>query len=117
VGHVFVDAEISNPKKPLRASVRALVDTGATYTVLPEELFKKLELEGLGFVKVKTAVGVEDLLETEIRVKVFDRERTSPALVSGKVDIPLLGVITLEILRLKIDPTTGRIEELPLLLF
>jgi len=70
VGRVVVD-EVSNPKKPLRASVRALVDTGVTYTVLPEELFRKLELEGLGFVKVKTGVGVEILLETRIRVKVL----------------------------------------------
>ncbi|MGB9895939.1 MAG: aspartyl protease, partial [Thermoproteota archaeon] len=59
----------------------------------------------------------EDLQETEIRIKVFNRERTSPALVSRKVDIPLIGVTTLEILRIKIDPTTGKIEELPLLLY
>jgi aspartyl protease family protein len=117
VGRVFVDVEVSNPKKPLRASVRALVDTGVTYTVLPEELFRKLELEGLVFVKVKTGVGVEDLLETEIPVKVLGGERASPALVNGEVDTPLIGVMTPEILGLKIDPTTGRIEELPLLLY
>jgi clan AA aspartic protease len=116
VGRVFVD-EVSNPKKPLRASVRALVDTCVTYTVLPEELFRKLELEGLGFVKVKTGVGVEILLETRIRVKVLGGERASPALVSGKVDTPLIGVMTLGILGLKIDPMTGGIEELPLLLY
>ena len=117
MGHVYVDVEISNPKKPLKASARALVDTGATYSILPEEFFKKLELESLGRVKVKTASGMEDLQETEIRIKVFNRERTSPALVSRKVDIPLIGVTTLEILRIKVDPTTGKIEELPLLLY
>jgi len=38
-------------------------------------------------------------------------------LVSGEVDTPLIGVMTLGILGLKIDPMTGRIEELPLLLY
>ncbi|MBS7612325.1 hypothetical protein KEJ27_09045 [Candidatus Bathyarchaeota archaeon] len=44
-------------------------------------------------------------------------ERTSPILVSEKIDIPLVGVVTLEILRLKVDPTTSKVEELPLFLY
>jgi len=43
----------------------------------------------------------------------FNRERTSPILVSEKIDLPLIDVITLEILRLKVDPTTGKVEKTP----
>ncbi|MCP8315999.1 MAG: clan AA aspartic protease [archaeon] len=113
-----MDVEFVNAKKPsIRVPVRALVDTGATYSVIPANIVKKLELENLGYVEVKTASGSEKLQETEVKVKAFNRERVTPALVSEKVDIPLIGVVTLEILRLKIDPTTGKAEELPLLLY
>lgn len=118
MGHVYIDVEFASIKKPgIRVPARALVDTGATYSVIPANIAKKLELENLGYVEVKTASGLEKLQETEVRVKAFDRERVTPALVSEKVNIPLIGVVTLEILRLKIDPTTGKAEELPLLLY
>jgi len=117
VGHIYLNVKFSNAKKPsIRVSAKALVDTGATYSVMPANIAKKLELENLGYAEIKTASGSEKLQETEVRVKVFDRERVTPALVSKKVDIPSIGVVTLEILRLKIDPTTGKAEELPLLL-
>ncbi|MCP8308806.1 MAG: clan AA aspartic protease [archaeon] len=113
-----MDVELINAKKPdIRVPARALVDTGATYSVIPANIVKKLELENLGYVEVKTASGSEKLQETEVKVKAFDRERVTPALVSEKVDTPLIGVVTLEILRLKIDPTTGKAEGLPLLLY
>jgi len=118
MGHVYLDVEFVNAKKPdVRVPARALVDTGATYSVIPADIVRKLELESLGYVEVKTASGSEKLQETEVRLKAFDRERVTPALVSEKVDIPLIGVVTLEILRLRIDPTTGEAEELPLLLY
>ncbi|MGQ9469326.1 MAG: clan AA aspartic protease [Nitrososphaerales archaeon] len=113
MGHIYLDVEFSSAKKPdIRVPARALVDTGATYSVIPANIVKKLELENLGYVEVKTASGSEKLQKTEVKVKVFDRERVTPALVSKKVDIPLIGVVTLEILRLKIDQTTGKVEEL-----
>ena len=118
MGHIYLDVEFFSAKKPgIRVPVRALVDTGATYSVIPANIVKKLELENLGYVEVKTASGSEKLQETEVKVKAFNRERVTPALVSEKIDTPLIGVVTLEILRLKIDPTTGKAEELPLLLY
>lgn len=63
---------------------------------------------------VKTASVSERLWESEVRIRILDREKTSPILVSDKIDIPLVGVVTLEILRLRVDPTTSKVEELPL---
>lgn len=118
MGHVYIDVEFASTKKSgVRVPAKALVDTGATYSEIPANMVKKLELENLGYVEVKTASGLEKLQETEVRVKAFDKERITPALVSEKINIPLIGVVTLKILRLKIDPTRGKAEELPLLLY
>ncbi|MGQ9468985.1 MAG: retroviral-like aspartic protease family protein [Nitrososphaerales archaeon] len=118
MGHIYLDVEFANVKDPsIRAKARALVDTGSTCSVIPANIAKQLELENLGYVEVKAASGLERLQETEVRVKAFDRERTTLALVSEKVDVSLIGMYTLEGLRLKIDPTTGKVEELPILLY
>ena len=117
MGHVWVDVKLSNPKTGSEVEARALIDTGTTYTVIPAEVARRLGLESLGYVDVRTAGGVERLWESEARVRMFDRERTSPVLVSERTDLPLIGVVTLEILRLRVDPTTGKAEELPLFLY
>ncbi len=117
MGHIWVDVKFSNPKTGDEVETKALIDTSATYTVIPAGMAKKLGLESLGFVDVKTASGSERLWESEARIRIFDKERTSPILVSEKIDIPLIGVVTLEILRLKVDPTTSKVEELPLFLY
>jgi len=117
MGHLWVDVRLSNPKTGSHVDVKALIDTEATYTVIPAEVARRLGLESLGYVDVRTASGVERLWEAEAKVRIFGRERTSPVLVSEKVDLPLIGVVTLEILRLRVDPTTGKAEELPLFLY
>ncbi|MEM3104251.1 MAG: retroviral-like aspartic protease family protein [Candidatus Bathyarchaeia archaeon] len=112
-----MNVKLLNPKTGGEIETKALIDTGATYTVVPVEIARKLGLENLGFVDVKTASGSERLWESEVRIRMFDRERSSPILVSEKIDVLLIGVVTLEILRLKVDSTTGIVEELPLLLY
>lgn len=118
MGHINVEVTLSNPEKPdLKEEMKALVDTGATFTVIPRDLARKLELRSLGSVTAKTASGIEEYEEAEAKVKVMGRERTTPVLISNKLDVALLGVVTLEVLRLKVDPTTSKVEELPLLLY
>jgi len=118
MGRINVEVTLSNPEKPdLRADMKALVDTGATFSVIPRDLARKLELRSLGMVTAKTASGVEEYEEAEAKVKVMGRERTTPVLISNTLDVPLLGVVTFEVLRLKVDPITSKVEELPLLLY
>jgi predicted aspartyl protease len=118
LGHVYLEAEFFNPLEPsLKLKTRSLVDIGATYTVLPRKIAEELKLKGLGRVKAKTASKVEWLEGVEVRAHILGRERITPALVSETIDIPLIGVVTMEIFRFKVDPATGRIEELPLLLY
>ncbi|MEM3581523.1 MAG: retropepsin-like aspartic protease [Candidatus Bathyarchaeia archaeon] len=56
--HVYIDALIANPLKPkLNVKARFLVDTGASGTVIPDEVAEKLQLAKVAAAKSKVAGG------------------------------------------------------------
>ncbi|MFZ8792601.1 MAG: aspartyl protease family protein [Acidilobaceae archaeon] len=71
MGHVWVEALIGNPITGRSVRVRSLVDTGATYTVIPRRVFEELELPVIGRKSVKTAGGLWSL----VNVLVSSRSR------------------------------------------
>ena len=90
--------------------VDALVDTGASYTVVPANLLKELGVEPIGTVRLALADGrpvVYDIGRAEATVD----GRTERTLVAFGEDgtRPLLGAYTLEGLRLAVDPSEGRL--------
>jgi len=90
--------------------VEALVDTGASDTMLPENLLVELGLrpvEQLDFQLaddriVKYGVG-------EARVRLDGRERTIPVVFGPIGVMPLLGSTALEIFHLGVDPVRQRL--------
>jgi predicted aspartyl protease len=44
-------------------------------------------------------------------MEVMGRRRAVPMLISNEMDFALIGVTTLEWLRLEVDPTTGKLKE------
>ena len=111
VGHMWVEAVVRNPFTGRGAPVRALVDTGATDTVIPRKIARELELPVTGKSVVLTARGSVELDECIGVLEVMGKRRAVPMLVSDEMDFPLLGVTTLELLRLEVDPTTGKLKE------
>jgi clan AA aspartic protease len=111
VGHVWVEAVISNPFTGRRVSVRALVNTGATDTVIPRRVAEELQLPVTGKSVVLTVRGPVELEECIGVMEVMGRRRAVPMLISDEVSFALIGVTTLEWLRLEVDPTTGRLKE------
>jgi clan AA aspartic protease len=101
-----------------QVEVDALVDTGATFPALPEDLITKLGLPSLGEHLAKTAEGtgrVELVANAIIRVE--DRIAQSPIIKRPKGTTPLIGVVALEQMGHRVDPTTGKlIKGLPLML-
>jgi len=94
------------------------VDTGATFTVIPERVAKELNLTLVGEkVKVSTAKGLDELELTHALVEIDGKRRIMPILVSKHIDRALLGVITLEAMRLRVNPLTGKLEEYAALLY
>ncbi len=105
-----------SPNSGKGVTVDALVDTGATFTVLPTHLAEDLKLSKIGERRVKTASGEEILTESYLILEVEGERTTSPVLLSPKIDRVLLGALTLEALALKVDPKTGKLEKTELLL-
>jgi clan AA aspartic protease len=111
VGYVWVDAVIRNPITNRSASVKAHVDTGATYTIIPRKIFEELKLPLRGKRKVRTAKSLTELDVCEGVVEIMGRSTPTLILVSDDLDFALIGVTTLELLGLEVDPVTGGLKE------
>ena len=84
--------------------VRFLVDTGAVYTVLPEHVWRDLGLKGDRVAEFTLADGTAIRRDvSECRIQVEGRTATSPVVLGGPADAPLLGAVTLETLGLMVN--------------
>jgi len=112
MGLVWVDAVIRSPftGKAITA-VKALVDTGATLTVVPRRVAEELQLPVIGRRSVATAKGLTELDECLGVVEIMGRKAYTHILVSDDVDVVLIGAVTLETLGFEVDPVTGKLKE------
>jgi clan AA aspartic protease len=93
------------------ATVRFLVDTGATFAVIPPSLARRI---GVALTERAFAVTLADGRRKHLRactvgLRVGRREGPMTALVLSGSE-PLLGVEALEGLGLRVDPSRGRLE-------
>ncbi len=87
-----------------------LVDTGATYTKIPESLAKELGIVPDEVVRVKLGDGsLRDASLGDARIEYGASKRAITVLI-GPGDEVLFGVTALEALRLKVNPMTGKLE-------
>lgn len=109
MGHIYAEVNFRGNKGESKA--RTLVDTGATYIVLPPELADEVGVAKLSErLKLRLANGWE--VETEVGAVIIEvKDRVvgaTVAIVSGAE--PLLGAEALEALGLKPNPETGELE-------
>lgn len=118
MGHTRVKAVIANPlEKAKRREVELLADTGAIYTILPESVLKDLSIKPSGIRRFKLASGEVKQYQTgEAYVEVEGIGVTSIVTFGTEDSTPLLGVTTLELLGLQVDPVTGKLKPMELLL-
>jgi clan AA aspartic protease len=107
----LIGTVIKNPFTDKAITTKALVDTGATLTVIPRRIAEELQLPVIGRRRVATAKGTTELDECIGVVEVMGRKAYVHMLVSNDVDIVLIGATTLETLGLEVDPTTGKLKE------
>ncbi len=117
MGHTWADVIISDLEKKHSEKVRALVDTGATITVLPKVLADKLGIKPSSEVDVETGGGIIKLKKGSAVIEIKGKKETTPVLISEIIDKVLIGVVLLESLGFTIDPTTGALKETALLLY
>lgn len=130
MGYVYVDVVFYNPidyaefvqkrrrlEDVRRISLKALVDTGATFPALPEDVVEKLGLLIHGEVEAETATGREKVKLAPAIIQLEDRSAASYVIVRPKDTTPLIGVVALEQMGYRVDPVTGKlIKGLPLML-
>lgn len=109
MGHVFVEAELSWKRT---AKLRMLVDTGATHTVLPEELARRLGIpKSPRRLRVQLADGRTKTMHVgTVLLRVAGREAGDTVLIGSRGTAPLLGVEALESLGLAVDPRSGKLK-------
>jgi clan AA aspartic protease len=117
MGHVKVEAIIYNLENMKSKKIDAIVDTGATLTVIPEDTAKELGLNVMGESGVRTGAGVIKLKKGRAIVEINGKETAQDVLISDIIDKVLIGAVTLESLALTVDPLTGRLKESELLLY
>ena len=118
MGYVKVKVVIRNiHKSDLKSEVDLLVDTGAIYTILSHERLLGLGVEPRDKRTFKTADGrviERDVGAVEIEIK--GHSTYSIVILGEPSDAEVLGVTTLEELGLQVDPVSGELKPLELLL-
>jgi clan AA aspartic protease len=90
--------------------VEAMVDTGASDTMVPRSILTQLGIEAMEryeFQLADNTVVEYDVGETRLRID--GRERTVPVIFGPEGTPPLLGATTLEVFRLGVDPVGQRL--------
>ena len=98
-------------------TIEAVVDTGATHSVLPGELLERLGIGERG--RRRFELGDDRIVEYPIGyalIRVNGDESIAPVVFGPEGTAPLLGATTLEILGLAADPVHRRLVPVPSLL-
>ena len=96
------------------APVKALVDTGAAHSVMPESLMKRLGLAPLEYGPYSIADGSEVEYGYGIARFTFEGREFPCPVIFGSEDQFLLGATTLQIFNLMVDPAEEKLVAKPL---
>ncbi len=108
MGHIYQEVRLRAEKT---ITIRMLVDTGATFSVIPPRLARELGIKRpRRSVSVRLADGGRVRLGADVAVLQIDGREAPATILIGKVDEPLLGVEALEALGLVVDPQRKRLS-------
>ena len=114
VGHIRQEVRVHQEVR-VRAeramTIRMLVDTGATFSVVPRRLARALGIRRpRRSVSVRLADGRRVRLGADVAIIRIDGREAPATLLVGDVDEPILGVEALEALGLVVDPRKKRLS-------
>lgn len=110
MGTFTVEIEVGDPAGDRFESVEALVDTGATYTMVPASLLDRLGIAPVAQMNFILADGQRierDVGEASLRIG--DSTFHSPVVFANEDSNVLLGAVTLQIFGLGVDPLNERL--------
>ncbi|MFQ5827892.1 MAG: aspartyl protease family protein [Candidatus Methylomirabilia bacterium] len=117
MGTFTVKVEIGDPQGQRWETVEALVDTGASFSVVPRPLLERLDVSPQEKIPFQLADGRTiqcDVAQTAVRID--GRVRTTLVVFGEAGTDPLLGAYTLEGFLLAPDPVNPRLISVPGLL-
>ena len=104
MGTFTVPLTVGNPDSAARETVDALVDTGATFSVMPASLLRRLGIEPTRTRRLRFANGEVEERQTGMAFFEVNGIDCEAMVVFGPEDLHLLGATTLESLLLIVDP-------------
>jgi aspartyl protease family protein len=110
MGHLHTDMTVRGGKAAVELK-NVLIDTGATYTVLPKKTLEEVGAWG-PMPGVEVTLGNGKTVKAEVYGVAITIEEVEAPSISITFDgaQTVIGVETLESIGLKLDPTTGKLE-------
>ncbi|MEA3345779.1 MAG: aspartyl protease family protein [Chloroflexota bacterium] len=116
MGTTHVEGTVTGPTGK-QATVRFLVDSGATYTLLPHKVWQAMKLSPKRSLTFTLADGTSIQRQvSECHIALPQGEGHTPVILGEPGDEPLLGTVTLEILGLVLNPFTRKLQPMRMLL-
>jgi clan AA aspartic protease len=114
MGLTYVEGKLTG-KNDVSESVDFLIDSGANYTLLPKEVWEKLGLEQKKTLTFTLADGTKiERGVSECRIEILNEDFHTPVILGEEGDEPLLGVVTLEILGVVLNPFNRTLQPMQL---
>ena len=116
MGFIHVNVDVANPATPdASESVRVLVDTGATLSVLPADLLDSLGVRRRYRRRLQGFGGVVTRDTGTVNMSYEDSEEGVTVVFGNEDDPPIMGVTALETLGFEVDPVNGRLNRVDML--
>ena len=116
MGITYIEGVVTGPSGK-QTRTRFLVDSGATYTLLPYEDWQTIELSPKRSMTFTLADGTTvERKVSECHIELPQGEGHTPVILGEPDDEPLLGVVTLEILGLVLNPFNRTLQPMRMLL-
>ena len=116
MGITYVEGRVRGPTGK-EENVRFLIDSGATYSLLPKPVWKAIELEPKRNLSFALADGTTvERAVSEALLTLPQGEAHTPVILGEEGDESLLGVVTLEIFGLVFNPFDRTLRPMRMLL-
>ena len=116
MGITYIQGQVKGPRGK-QADVKFLVDSGATYSVLPKDVWERIGLKAKRRMRFTLADGTTiERSISEAYVVLPQGEAHTPVVLGKNGDEALLGVLTLEILGLVFNPFDRTLQPMRMLM-
>lgn len=116
MGMTHIEGTVIGPTGK-KAKVKFLVDSGATYTLVPLKAWQKIGLRPLRTVPCMLADGTEVIRKvSDCYITLAQGQRQTPVMLGEEDDEALLGMVTLEEFGLVLNPLTRKLQPMRMML-